>query len=113
MSKSQSTFTGSWREEPPQPPCPGTKVGIALGTLGNDPINGLRLKPEQGTNGWYFWCGIEMPRNDEAFSALHIEHIDEYLPQSAPYLALPPGYRFLIDAKGYEDVWFDSNLLAP
>jgi hypothetical protein len=28
----------------------------------------------------------------------------------APYLALPPGWRFLI-APDYEDVWFDESLL--
>jgi hypothetical protein len=27
-----------------------------------------------------------------------------------PYLALPPGWRFLL-APGYEDVWYDPTLL--
>lgn len=110
MRKSRSKSTCAWREEFPQPPGPGTTIGIALGTRGNNPINGLRLQPQSGTNGRYLWCGNEMPMDDQAFSALHIEHIEEYLPQSAPYLALPPGYRFQIDTEGYEDVWFDPNL---
>ncbi|WP_456236598.1 immunity protein Imm33 domain-containing protein [Chryseobacterium carnipullorum] len=28
------------------------------------------------------------------------------------YLGLPAGNRFLIDDKGFEDVWFDENLLT-
>ena len=34
-----------------------------------------------------------------------------YLPQIIEYLDLPPGYRFLIDDNGYEDVWFDPKLM--
>lgn len=34
------------------------------------------------------------------------------LPEVLPYLELPPGYRFIIDGKGYEDVWFDESLLG-
>ena len=45
------------------------------------------------------------------FSPLHFEHIDQYLPEISGYLNLPPGWRFLIDAKGYEDIWFDEHLL--
>lgn len=28
------------------------------------------------------------------------------------YLALPPGWRFLIGAVGYEDIWYDASLFA-
>lgn len=92
-------------------PAAGSKLGIALSTLGELPIHGLRLKEEMGTNGWYIWCGGEMSKDDDFFSPLHIEHIDQFLPAISYYLALPPGYRFLVDDKGYEDVWFDPELL--
>ena len=36
-----------------EPSAPGTKVGIALDTLIQAPINGLRHPPEGDTNGWY------------------------------------------------------------
>lgn len=93
------------------PPEWASKLGIALGTLGKEPINGLRLKPENGTNGWYLWCGTEMPMDDDAFSPLHVEHIENYLPQVKKYLEPPPGYRFLIDENDHEDVWFDEALI--
>ncbi|WP_427501488.1 immunity protein Imm33 domain-containing protein [Methylomonas sp. MED-D] len=93
------------------PPERASKLGIALGTLGKEPINGLRLRPKNGTNGWYLWCGTEMPTENDAFSPLHVEHLENYLPQVKKYLELPPGYRFLIDENNYEDLWFDEVLM--
>ena len=95
----------------PLPPQPSSKVGIALSTLGDGPINGLRIAPSGDTNGWYLWCGGEFSDDPSFFQPLHIEHVPEYLPLAIDYLVLPPGHRFQIDAKGYEDVWFDAALL--
>jgi hypothetical protein len=92
-------------------PSAGSKLGIALATLGSQPIHGQRHNEENGTNGWYIWCGSEMSKDTDFFSPLHVEHIEQYLPAISGYLALPPGYRFLLDDKGYEDVWFDPELL--
>jgi hypothetical protein len=88
-----------------------SKLGIALGTLGLTLINGLRLPFDGETCGWYLWCGGEPTKAEDFYSPLHVQHIDKYLPQARKYLALPPGYRFLIDDKGYQDVWFDGSLL--
>ena len=99
-----------WVDVKPSTPEPGTKLGVAIKTLGQHPVNGLRIKPENGTNGWYIWCGKEMSKDDDFFSPLHVEHIDKYLPEIKDYLDLPSGYRFLIDGNDYEDVWFDSEL---
>ena len=96
----------------PDTPEPGSKLGIALTTLGQEPINGLRHPPEAGTNGWYIWCGDSQSESDDFFKPLHIKHIDEYLPIVKKYLDLPPGYRFQIDNNNYEDVWFDTELSA-
>ena len=94
----------------PVKPESGSKLGIAIETIGKVPINGLRHKEETGTNGWYIWCGEEMAQEEDFFSPLHIEHITEYLPEVEKYLDLPPGYRFLIDGNNYEDVWYDEEL---
>jgi hypothetical protein len=85
------------------------KFGLAIETLGKFPVNGLRHKSENGTCGWYIWCGEELSQETDFFKPLHVSHIKEYLPEIEQYLALPPGYRFLI-ADGYEDVWHDSSL---
>ena len=85
-------------------------MGLALGTLAASPIQGLRVPPTETTNGWYIWCG-ERSDADDFFQPLCFEHMAEYLPEVLPYLDLPPGYRFIIDNKGYEDVWFDNRLL--
>jgi hypothetical protein len=95
----------------PFPPKAGSKVGVALGSLGSGPINGLRHPASGDTNGWYIWCG-EFSTADNFFSPLHLEHLGQYLPAVLEYLELPPGYRFLIDGANFEDVWFDQTLLA-
>ena len=110
MSKPKQTICEKFGAKP-EVPFVGSKLGIALSTLSEVPINGLRLNEENGTNGWYIWCGGEMKETDDFFSPLHIEHISNYLPEVVEYLDLPPGYRFQIASKGYQDVWLDMGLL--
>lgn len=74
------------------------------------PINGLRHFPEGNTTGWYIWTG-EYSAAPDFFKPMHLFHLQEYYPELLKYLGLPPGNRFLIDDKGYEDVWFDEGLL--
>lgn len=88
----------------------GEKLGIALATIGMLPINGMRIRLA-GTCGWFIWCGGEPSSDPDFYQPLHIAHLADYLAAVQPYLSLPPGYRFQI-AEGYEDVWFDQNLLA-
>ena len=45
------------------------------------------------------------------FAPLHTSHLVEKCPSAIPFLGLPPGYRFLLGEKAYEDVWFDAELL--
>jgi hypothetical protein len=56
------------------------------------------------------WAGEELSQSPDFFLPLHVEHLGEWCPEIEPYLALPPGWRFLI-APGYEDVWFDPDIL--
>ena len=88
----------------------GLKIGVALQTKGLKPTHGMRIPPENGTEGWYIWAG-EYSDSAEFFKPIHISHLDAAWPELLPYLALPPGYRFIIDESGYEDVWFDQILL--
>jgi len=96
----------------PVPVRPGMKVGIAANVHdGTKPINGLRHPPKGDTTGWYIWAGGEIPRDDPNFFApIHVEHLKDWYPEAIKYLALPPGWRFLITAD-YEDVWQDPSLL--
>lgn len=74
------------------------------------PVNGLRHPPEGGTTGWYLWAGEQWSDAPDFFEPLHTGHLAERCPDVLPYLALPPGWRFLI-APGHEDVWYDAALL--
>lgn len=87
------------------------KVGIAEDVQrGRLPINGLRHRPVGDTSGWYVWAGEELSEVPDYFVPLHIEHLADWSPRIEKYLGLAPGWRFLL-AEGYEDVWFDPQLL--
>jgi hypothetical protein len=88
-------------------------VGIAFNVRdGRWPLNGLRHRPEAGTTGWYLWAGEQLGADDDFFQPLHVTHILEWRAELLPYLALPPGWRFLI-APAHEDAWYDPSLLTP
>lgn len=101
-----------WVQVQPLSPVAGSKVGLAISSLKQLPVHGMRIPPTEKTNGWYIWCG-ELSNDADFFSPLHVEHLAKYVPAAVEYLDLPPGYRFIIDGANYEDVWFDANLLEP
>lgn len=87
------------------------KVGISENVkLKLLPINGLRIYPEGDTTGWYIWAGEEFSEEPDFFVPLHVEHIEDWVPNIKKYLGLAPGWRFLI-AGDYEDVWYDNAIL--
>ena len=51
-----------------------SKLGIALRTISNSPVNGLRHPAEKDTNGWFIWCGTELSQAADFFSPLHTSH---------------------------------------
>lgn len=84
------------------------KVGLARQTLELSPVYGVREPLVGDTTGWYIWAG---PHSDDPdfFQAVHAEHLSDILPLVMPYLGLEPGFKFIIDASGYEDVWFEPK----
>lgn len=111
LTPEQLAVCSRFAAEPDAPP-PGSRLGIAANTRAFDlwPLNGLRHPGAHGTNGWYIWRGATLDSQADFFDALHVEHIEERCPDAVPYLALPPGWRFLL-APEQEDVWFDDALL--
>ena len=93
------------------PPPPGSRIGIAMQTLGLVPLNGLRI-PENGSAcGWYVWGGEDVSDAADFYQPLCVEHIAERCPLVLDFLGLPPGWRFLTDGR-YVDVWYDDVLLG-
>jgi hypothetical protein len=91
----------------------GEKVGIVRNVrAGVWPINGLRHPPAADTCGWYIWAGADLSEDPDFFVPPHVEHLAEWSSIVIPYLALPPGWRFLL-APGNEDIWYDESLLTP
>ncbi|MDQ0877847.1 hypothetical protein QFZ77_006506 [Paenibacillus sp. V4I3] len=88
------------------------KLGISLNVKEDIlPINGLRIYPEGDTTGWYIWSGEELSQDPDFFVPIHVEHIDEWVPNIKKFLGLPAGWRFLIAGDYYEDIWFDPEIL--
>ncbi|HKR65947.1 MAG TPA: hypothetical protein VJZ00_19605 [Thermoanaerobaculia bacterium] len=89
----------------------GLKAGVAANVWsGLVPLNGLRHPQAGDSSGWYLWAGEEFSTDPDLWRAVHIEHLSDIRPEVMKYLALPPGWRFLI-ARDYEDVWYDESLL--
>lgn len=89
--------------------CP--KVGLSRDAGSRaQPLNGLRHPPEGDASGWYIWRGTDLSDVDDYFQPMHVEHMAEEYPEAVEFLALPPGWRFLV-APGQLDVWFDESLL--
>lgn len=95
----------------PEPPEDDGKVGIARNVkAGLFPLNALRHSSQGDASGWFIWAEEELSSDPDFFVPVHISHLAEWCPQILPYLALPPGWRVLL-APGYEDVWFDGEIL--
>lgn len=92
------------------PPSEDERLGIAIDTLSQVPLNALRHHAENGTCGWYIWGG-ELSNSPDFFQALHVHHLVTHAPTIVPYLGLAPGWRVLL-APGHEDVWYDPALLS-
>jgi hypothetical protein len=56
------------------------------------------------------WARTEFSTDLDFFQPMHAKHLRERCPEIIRFLALPPGWRFLV-AGDYEDVWWDETLL--
>jgi hypothetical protein len=93
------------------PAPPYLKAGVAANVRdGVLPVNGLRVRPDIGTTGWFIWAGEEISAADDFFLPLHIAHLADWCPDVVRFLGLPPGWRFMV-AGERQDVWEAPALL--
>ena len=98
-----------WIGAKPDRSTPDSIIGLAVDSLKNGIINGLRHPSKENTNGWFIWSG-DYSDSEVFFKPVCIKHIDNYINiDLSEFLDLPAGYRFLIDEHNYEDVWFDNG----
>ncbi|MCF8255580.1 MAG: hypothetical protein K9H61_13495 [Bacteroidia bacterium] len=83
-------------------------VWVSL-NLNQNPLNGIRLKTEDGTSGWYIWAG-DYSKNKDFFQAILAEHLLQIRPEIINYFGLDTGFRFLLGKDNYEEVWLDETL---
>ena len=96
----------------PDAPRDDARLGIARNARERElwPLHGLRHRAEHGTSGWYIWRGEGLSQADDFFESLHTSHLSDWCPDAIRFLALPPGWRFLL-APGQEDAWYDAALV--
>lgn len=112
ITEEQKALCATW-EAPFLPAEEDKKIGIADNVYSGElPINGLRHPPGSDTNGWYIWAGGEPSQDPDFFKPLHLSHLDERCPGLKRFLGLAPGWRFLTDLSGHDDVWEDPSLLT-
>lgn len=95
----------------PRRPMPEDGMGLAMETLRDLPLNGVRYLHPEGSSGWYIWGGQEQRQTADFYTAIKVRDVADYLPNIKPFLDLPPGFCFLIDKGGQQKVWFDGSLL--
>lgn len=84
-------------------------IAVAVASLNQEPIVGIRNKPEAGEDvTWFIYAG-EHHDSEDFFQTVSVKELDKLLPEVLPYLALEHGYRFMIDREEYEDVWKEGD----
>ncbi|ALH96032.1 hypothetical protein [Acinetobacter equi] len=84
-------------------------VAVAVHTLNQDPIVGIRKPVETEENvSWYIYGG-ELQEGEDFFETMTVKKLQDIIPEVLPYLALDIGYRFMIDGDDYEDVWKEGE----
>lgn len=78
-------------------------VGVNIESLEMTPVYGVRINPASGTSGWYIWGGI-YSEDEDFFKPIHGFHLVRKYPGLSKCLTLAPGFKFIVDGDGYEDV---------
>lgn len=87
-------------------------VGVALNTLTQVPLHGVRIMPTENTTGWYIWGGTYSEAAD-FYQPVCLSHLRDRCPIVIKYLGLEPEFKFMIDRKGFEDVWREPASPKP
>lgn len=80
------------------------EVALATSTIGQMPIYGSRIEADDNGVEWYIYCG-DFQDTEDFYEPVAADCLSDELPLIEKYLALEVGYNFIIDDKGYEDVW--------
>jgi hypothetical protein len=81
-------------------------VGVALATLDKEPLYGFRIVPAGDATGWYIYGGPWLD-DPNFYQAISLGELKQRCPRVGKYLSLEPGFKFIINRAGYEDVWKD------
>ena len=58
---------------------------------------------------WVVYLGRATLGGTGFFQPVHVDHLVNLLPIVLPFLGLEPGFKFITDTTGYEDVWLENK----
>jgi hypothetical protein len=86
------------------------KIVISEGVYEGLTTEAVRYPSPDHMTGW--WLSTELYNGDtKSLNPVHYYHIAFKRPDILKYLALPFGYRFIINQEQEKDVWFDSKVV--
>ena len=90
-------------------------VGRSVGD-GSWPLYGGRSRPQpdKGDCGWTIWAGhpdIQQAAAADGFDVIEVQQVKGRSEVAWRYLALPPGWAFVVGDDGYSDVYEDPTTL--
>jgi hypothetical protein len=79
---------------------------------GGWPLYGVRMRPSQRhrQSGWFIWSR-DPDFSHHTWEFVEAGAIGRRRAEAERFLALPPGWAFVLGPEGYEDVWFDADNL--
>jgi hypothetical protein len=89
---------------------PEKMVAIAMDTLGRYPICGERVVKDNDWEkiSWYFYCG-DYSEIKDPYRPVHVEHLNDILPDVLKFLRMPYGSGFVLDSDGNEEIWIAKD----
>ncbi len=91
-----------------RPPAADQLCATSSGVFDGEPVQGVRYAAPEHMSGWY----LTTDRYDGDHRSLvveHVSHVVERRPDIAPFLALPPGFRFDVSSVSAE-AWYDEDV---
>ena len=90
------------------PPRADRLVAVSAGVMEGDPTEGVRYPSPDHMSGWWFTTD-RYDGNIRSLRVEHLYHVTAARPDLARLVALPYGYRFLLDGV---HVWFDQKVAS-
>ena len=93
---------------PFRPPAQDQLCAVSVGVYDGDAVQGVRYVAPEHMSGWYLTTD-RYNGDHRSLVVEHVSHVAQRRPDIAPFLALPPGFRFDVTPVSAE-AWYDEDV---